>query len=352
MGVYRLQAWLPGWTAGVAALLLSGLACSDPGPTAPEAPALAGSASLEVTYEQIDLGIAGEAWALNDKGQIVGHRARGDAFLWENGTLTVLGHLPGASHSSAQDINENGLVVGYSTGASGLRGWVWSRAGGMQALPTRAGEVSEARGVNDAGDIVGRMGSRAVMWRNGSIIDLQTFAAGSSAAWDINENGTVVGTYWGNPGQAFRWTPTEGMTLVMSPAGDPGGEALGINASGQIAGWGLPPGGTGLNDYEAYLSTGGVAQTLGSLGGKGSAAAAVNDLGWVVGRANYLDPLGSRTGDGTSVAFLRRPGESMKRLQGLRLKGTSEAWDINTDGWVVGVYTRSVGNRATLWKAR
>lgn len=107
-----------------------------------------------------------------------------------------------------------------------------------------------------------------------------------------------------------------------------------------------------MNDYEAYLSTYGVARTLGTLGGRGSAATAVNALGWVVGRAAYLDPSAKRPGNGSDVAFPWVPDGGMRRLQASELAGTSEAWDINSAGWIVGVYTRQVGSRATLWRAR
>src|SRR5436309_1672459 len=58
------------------------------------------------------------------------------AFLWQNGTMTDLGTLPGGYASYAYGINDAGQVVGTSEDSSGLRhAFLWS-AGTMADLGT------------------------------------------------------------------------------------------------------------------------------------------------------------------------------------------------------------------------
>ncbi|MFN3651782.1 MAG: DUF3466 family protein [Armatimonadota bacterium] len=67
-----------------------------------------------------DLGTLGghssRALALNDDGVVVGAASTPDekthAFVWKDGVMRDLGVLPGGSHSVAQDINAEGVIVG------------------------------------------------------------------------------------------------------------------------------------------------------------------------------------------------------------------------------------------------
>jgi probable HAF family extracellular repeat protein len=82
------------------------------------------------------------------------------AFLWQNGTTTDLGTLPGDTSSFAYAINDTGQVVGQSCDQAG--------------------------------------NCRAFLWHNGTMTDLNTLVApdGSLAllsAEDINSQGEIVG---------------------------------------------------------------------------------------------------------------------------------------------------------------
>ena len=313
---------------------------------------------FEVLVQIVDLGAgAGSfAYAVNNLGQIVGDGGPGSgAFLWENGSLRDLGAPPGRTWSSAYDINDSGQIVG-TTWAPGVpaRAFLWTEATGMQLLPgTLGGTRSEAQGINENGDIIGSSTlpgdtiHHAVMWRNGAMIDLQAanFPSGTSYAWDLNDAGEVVGTYYGGGGRSFRWTAAAGMELI-APSTEYGNEALGINNTGQIVGWKPPAAG---QQNTAYLWSSGVFQHLGTLGGESSVSMALNEAGTVVGRA-----AGGRNGPAQQFAFIWTIVGGMKSLGALSEKDNAWALDINEQNWVVGTSwgLKSGDYYATLWKVQ
>src|SRR5215510_14995213 len=75
------------------------------------------------TYSITDLGTLGGATStacgINDRGQVAGNSAIASgelhAFLWDGGTMTDLGTLPGRAFSGARFINNRGQVVGSSS---------------------------------------------------------------------------------------------------------------------------------------------------------------------------------------------------------------------------------------------
>ena len=156
---------------------------------------------------------------LNDRGDVVGGSPTNSgnrAFLWTpKQGMVNLGVLPGFTFSSgATDINKLGQVVGYS-GASPtvLHAFLWTAADGMVDLGELPGgqEFGIAQAINDRGQVVGQSAvaelvgggySRAVLWENGSIYDLNTLVDLSdplngrlllTQARGINEQGQIVG---------------------------------------------------------------------------------------------------------------------------------------------------------------
>ncbi|MBZ5560498.1 MAG: Ig-like domain repeat protein [Acidobacteriia bacterium] len=149
----------------------------------------------------------GSAFGINDAGQVVGQAAVADgglhAFLWQGGVMTDLGQPadPGACGdlSSATAINGAGEIAGWILTNDcryvALR-WI---AGVRQELPplAPANQYSVPAGINSAGDIVGNATNangavRAVLWRNGAILDLGTLLS-YSLALGINDTGVIVG---------------------------------------------------------------------------------------------------------------------------------------------------------------
>jgi probable HAF family extracellular repeat protein len=115
-----------------------------------------------------------QAYHVNEVGQAVGlcQNAAGQlrAVLWSpSGQVRSLGTLPGGRSSVATDVNDNGVVVGYSTvrlsdGTLGSHPFRWTAAGGMRDLWPDLGlsvcgtlETADARRVNRSGQVVGTL---------------------------------------------------------------------------------------------------------------------------------------------------------------------------------------------------
>ena len=101
---------------------------------------------------------------INDKGQVVGSvpTSSGEthAFLYDGGSLLDIGTRPGGGQSFAYQINNSGEAVGASDSAAGTIHAIIYSGGVMRDLnefiPSQSGWVlSEARDINDAGQIVG-----------------------------------------------------------------------------------------------------------------------------------------------------------------------------------------------------
>src|SRR5204862_432883 len=159
--------------------------------------------------------------------------------------LNDLGTLGGAS-SAATGINRSGQVVGRAlTSLGNSRAFLYTN-GSLRSLGTLGGSQSAAYAINDVGDIVGSAtttgdaATRAFLYRNGTMVDLNTFLpAGSGwvleAATAINSAGEIAG--YGRIGghrHAFRLTPPA--QLRLDPFGALSNEDSNLPRNGVQAG--------------------------------------------------------------------------------------------------------------------
>ena len=214
-----------------------------------------------------DLGTLGgtdsAAFSINERGQIAGMSFTNttvnpttgvptlDPFLWENGKMLDLGTL-GGTFGVAFALNNRGQVVGYSDLAgdnTGVHAFLWDQQGGMQDLGTLGGATGVALSINDAGDIAGG-DSRAdgsagsFLWRHGVITDLGTVAGSNSGsqALGINSRRQIVGNLLDNVGNeigGFLWEdggPMVDLSTLFPPHPDLQlDHAFFINDRGEIA---------------------------------------------------------------------------------------------------------------------
>lgn len=206
-------------------------------------------------------------------------------------------------------------------------------------LGTLGGSKTFAYDINEQGEVVGESqlagsGSKydipihAFIWSGGKIADLGTLGGRRSYAYSINQAGQVVGysyTLDNSNGGAFLWP--EG-TVMKNLGALPGGSvsmAYGISKDGQITGFSDTLSNAGVFDH-AFLWKEGVMVDIGTLGGLYSYGMGINSSGQVVGYSENCD--------GSARAFLWGNGQ----MSDLGTLGGSDSYAnrINNMGQVVG----------------
>jgi probable HAF family extracellular repeat protein len=266
-----------------------------------------------------DMGGAGEALAMNERGAVVweGRGGAVHAWLWPHGRMTDLGTLSGkpSAESEANAINNLGQIVGRSETAHGVyHAFLWEK-GRMTDLGTLSGKPSAYSGafaINNLGQIVGFSESKFLtptgpvyhgfLWQHGRMTDLGTLSGKPSAnsrAFAINDRGQVlvnvsVARF---TQRQFLWQNGR-MTALAAPAGERPGYWSAINRRGQVIGFCVA-----ANDASRpCLWQNGTPIDLGTLRGDRGRAIGINSRGQIVGRVNV------RPWSGESVAFVWQNG--------------------------------------------
>lgn len=285
------------------------------------------SAFKRITVIQKRYGLALALAALFGMGAEVAHAAQA-ATAW---TIKDLGTV-GGTFSEARDVNDFGQVTGDSLVASGqaYHAYIYKN-GVMTDISAQPEWVNLGRGINNAGQVVGYTATSwsqeqvkvsPFLYKDG-VMKIISDNPGNAAA--INDFGVVVGTT--QPGaccatQAFIYK--NGAMSLIGTLGGASSSANAINNLGQVVG----VSDTRTHFYQhAFLYTSHHLFDLGTLGGTYSSASAINDRGQIVGEST-LPNLASH-------AFLYSGG----RMHDLGTLGStfSRAYGINNFGQVVGL---------------
>ena len=151
-------------------------------------------------------GTVGVAVDISDSGQILATRDSFNPVLWENGAVIELSGM-----DFAHRINDRGQVVGMCRHHACI--WENGVTTELEALSDKFPQ-SDGLATNNLGQVAGVAVNpetedttdslRAVVWKDGVITDLG--AGGGSVAYDINDNGQVVGyNVFYDYGTSFLW---------------------------------------------------------------------------------------------------------------------------------------------------
>ncbi|MGZ5436659.1 MAG: Calx-beta domain-containing protein [Pyrinomonadaceae bacterium] len=332
--------------------------------------------SPPTAYEIIDLGLVGgtesKAFAINSCGQVAGYATFGGSskrpFFRPSNSLIDLGVLSG--NGTANSVNSSGYVVGNSPAApSNPRAFIWhddngdgdSDAGEMREL-LPIGATGAAEDINDNGKVVGWIdaagdsgstgGYAGFTWENNNF---QTFAPGVSIKpFGINNAGTIVGV---NSDTVRAFVLRSG---VFTPIGSNKSIAYAVSEADPVHVVGTA--GLGSSDFptHAFIWTdAGGLKDLGTLSGRTNSdaynVAIVSNSVQVVG-TSYNDLSDAQAfvwqdlnGDGDGV------GDSNEMKDLLLLVSNpgdwtrlTEARSINSSGQIVGFGTRNGETHAFL----
>ena len=317
-----------------------------------------GSNALGITNGGLVIGISndGEVSPFNNK--LYNH-----AVSWKYGKLRNLGDL-GGHDSNANSVNNSGLIVGLAFNATPdpygyygtqLHATTW-RNGKITDLGTLGGTDSEARLVNDSGQIIGisflntppmppfnQPQDDAFLWSAGTMTDLGTLGGSFSAPSSINRSGqvSVISLDATNSVyQSFLWS--NGTKTVLNSLGGSYVFALMLNDAATVVGWNSDA--ADNNVIATMWSPSGNGQSLGTIGtDTGSIAFGINNKGTIVGGSGVI----SLTTQTSYVhAFVWKNGQ-MLDLNTLIPAGSSltlnVAYTINNAGIIAGLGTDKKG---------
>jgi probable HAF family extracellular repeat protein len=198
----------------------------------------------------------------------------------------------GGDVSYARAINNVGQIAGSSTlpANAQLHATLWT-AGVPADLGMLGGSYSEGHALNDMGDAVGMSSIapnsdyNATLWKGSGIQDLGTVGS-LTVARGINNAGTIVGSGFCNCNSGYLVPLLFGSTgpSLLDTGLFGNGEALGINNSGQIVGYRVS---LSTNQYEPVVWDGATVMPLGVPDGLPLAyPTAVSDTGQIAGTAS------------------------------------------------------------------
>jgi probable HAF family extracellular repeat protein len=247
-----------------------------------------------------DLG-PGCALAVNDAGLVAGRIETGELATWQDSAITRLG-----VKGNVGGINAAGVVVGSLADGTTTRAFVYAN-GAMTTLP---GEKAAA--INSHGAIAGTANGHAFLYQGGVMRDLGTLGGNASEARGLNDRGQVVGMSTDANGQPLSFLDDGAMSALPAPAYS---SVAAINGRGQVVGSAEGTYGY-LVDNGAYVRL----DTLPEVASKGwrhLEPTGINDQGWIVGTGTNAD--------GNLRAFLLIPATERIAMRTASACGASSA---------------------------
>ncbi|MBL8881100.1 MAG: hypothetical protein JNG88_18450, partial [Phycisphaerales bacterium] len=282
-------------------------------------------------------------------GSIVG-RAGDQWTITDIGTLT-----PNASLTVPTGMNNHGVVIG----AGGESSFVWG-CGVMRAVPRPMGtRYTNVRDINDVGQIAGSarldvdgIVNHAYRWHNDQIEWIGTLGDGRAAtAWGINNFGHVVGYSETedspfSPAHAFFWN---GQLIDVGPATedpDDSSAAYDVNDTGTIVGSSHFPNRPHPRYTGCVWHDGSPCELLPLPGDLATQGDKINNLGTIAGISAYQrENHAVMWRDGEIIALTPFNPDDPNSFE------TSEAYDINDFDEVVGAGTTvSFQGHGFLWR--
>ncbi|GAB5496604.1 MAG: hypothetical protein Phyf2KO_16840 [Phycisphaerales bacterium] len=251
--------------------------------------------------------------------------------------------IDGQANSTGQGISESGAFVTGTSNSDAVR---WTESGGTVLLPMLSSPsrpFSLAQDVNDNGVVVGTgattfFGSSPlpIMWDSSGTVSQLPLPAGETLgrAFGVNNDGTVVGSVdGGSLEQAAVFTTVLGSVLTQTmPNGGVLRTAYAINGAGRIVGQALNPNNAAVTNG-FYLDSGDSEATdigaLTSLGHNSAIAFAVSSDGRIAGSSSLNSGADARP-------FVWTESGGMIEVPLLAGTSTGGARGINASGWAVG----------------
>lgn len=255
--------------------------------------------------------------------------------------------VPGAGETDANDINTNGVIVGYDCVGSVCsnppvaQAWVQIN-GAFKFLKPPGSTSALAYGINDSNTVVGWYFDSAGVphgfsFSKGKYTKIDPPGSTYTNAWSINSAGTIVGTYIGSDG-IFHGFTLSGTTYTTYNAPNAGlTEITGIDNTGANM--------VGIYDdsnsvqHGFQLTNGTTFTTIDPPGSNTTAADRINDSGTIVGLFCPNSTCTANTGPfvgyqkkGTTFSKINFPSSTETRCRG-----------INNAGVIVGRYMDSTG---------
>lgn len=307
-----------------------------------------------VEYTAHPLGTLGGSFStardINRFGFVVGQSetstGAGHAFITQvpGGPMQDLGLPPGYTGALATAINDSNVVVGVFFHPGGTTAFSWTSSGGFTILPTLGGNSNFAEDINNQGTIVGWSEIATferhpfAIFPGTGIEDLGDLGGGNSWAIAVNDHDVIVGAgiTASQSIAPYRWSRATGQVAIPGPFGD---ETTGINNG---TGGDEVISGTAFAAEPSVFRLAHGWKLLDKLNPQGFAIARdVNDRKVVVGQSEDASAV-------THAFVLHRPGGRAEDLTPGH-PFFSIAFSINKCGLIAGDIEQTTGNEATVW---